>query len=90
MTKAKNEQKKPTAKKAEGKSKKEKFIELAETRVPKALKQIGMVGNLSDKTKFEYTDKQVKQIIDTLKESLDRMKARFENGEAQEESFKLS
>ena len=89
MTKAKNEQK-PAAKKAEGKNKKEKFIELAESRVPKALKQISMVGNLSDKTKFEYTDKQVKQIVDALTESLDRMKARFENGEAQEESFKLS
>ena len=77
-------------KKTEGKSKKDKFIELAETRVPKALKQVGMVGNLSDKSKFEYTDKQVKQIYDALKVSLDQMKARFENGEQKEELFKLS
>ncbi|AMO56129.1 hypothetical protein GZ77_04785 [Endozoicomonas montiporae] len=88
MTKAKNEQK-PAAKN-EAKSKKDKFIELAETRVPKALKQIGMVANLSDKEKYEYTDKQIKQIYEALKESLDRMKARFENGEEKEESFKLS
>lgn len=84
------EGKKEEAEKTEEKSKKDKFIELAETRVPKALKQIAMVGNLSDKTKFEYTDKQVKQIYDALTESLNRMKARFENGEEKEESFKLS
>ena len=89
MPKERKDQK-PEAKKTEKKSKKEKFVELAEARVPKALKQLTMVGNLSDKSKFEYTDKQVKQIHKTLQEGLDRMKARFENGEAKEETFKLS
>ena len=93
MSKDKKEQKpapKPEAKKAEKKTKQEKFVELAETRVPKALKQFTMIGNLSDRSKFEYTDKQVKQIYDALKESLDQMKARFENGVEKEEGFKLS
>jgi hypothetical protein len=81
---------KTEAKKETGKTKKDKFVELAEIRVPKVLRQITQLGNLSDKSKFEYTDKQVKQIYKALEESLDRMKARFENGEDKEEVFKLS
>ena len=87
MAKEKKEQQDP---KVEKKTKKEKFVESAEVRVPKALKQIAVVGNLADKSKFEYTDQQVRQIYDALQESLDRMKARFENGTEKEESFKLS
>ena len=81
---------KTEAKKETGKTKKEKFVELAEVRVPKVLRQITQIGNLSDKSRFEYTDKQVKQIHEALKESLDRMTTRFENGEDKEEVFKLS
>ena len=65
-------------------------MELAEVRVSKTLKQVAMVGNLSDKAKYDYTEKEVKQIYDALKGSLDQMKARFENGEQKEEVFKLS
>ncbi len=88
MAKEKKEQK--SALKEETKTKQEKFVALAEVRVPKVLKQIATVGNLSDRSKFDYTDKQVKQIYDALKDSLDQMKARFENGEQKEASFKLS
>ena len=87
MAKDKNESK--AAEKPEAKTKKEKFVELAEVRVPKALRQIAMIGNLSDKTKFEYSEKEVSQIHDALQAALDRMKARFENGEVKEEGFKL-
>ncbi|OED44892.1 hypothetical protein ACH42_06370 [Endozoicomonas sp. (ex Bugula neritina AB1)] len=73
--------------KLEKKTKQEKFIELAEGRVPKAIKQLTMVGNLSDKSKFEYTDKQVKQIYEVLHTALDQMKVRFEDGEAKDETF---
>lgn len=87
MAKDKNESK--AAEKPEGKTKKEKFVELVEVRVPKALKQIAIIGNLSDKTKFEYSEKEVNQIHGALQAALDRMKARFENGEVKEEGFKL-
>ncbi|MGI2026567.1 hypothetical protein [Endozoicomonas acroporae] len=40
------------------KTRNEKFVELAEIRVSKTLRQIAMIGNLSDKSKYEYSDKE--------------------------------
>jgi hypothetical protein len=46
-----------------------KFVELANKRVNKALKDIQLIGNLSNRQNYEYSDEQAKQIIkvDVLK-----------------------
>ena len=68
----------------------EKFVELAEKRVTKTLNDIRLVGNLSNKTNYSYTDKDVRKIYGALKRALDEMKARFDsNGVNEEELFKL-
>ena len=68
----------------------EKFVELAEKRVSKALKDIKLIGNLSNKSNYSYTDQDVKKIYGALKKALDDMKVRFEsNGANEEEIFKL-
>ncbi len=68
----------------------EKFKELAEKRVTKALKDIKLIGNLSNKSNYSYTDEDVKKIHGALKKALDEMKTRFEsNGANEEEIFKL-
>ncbi len=72
------------------KSKNEKFVELAEIRVSKTLRQIAMISNLSDKSKYDYSEKEVQQIYDALQSALDQMKGKFENGEDKALSFKLS
>lgn len=84
MAKSNNERK---AQKTE-KTNRDKFVESAEIRVPKVLKQIGMIGNLSDKAKYEYTAEDVEKIHGAITEAADRMKARFESGE-ERESFTL-
>ena len=43
------------------------FIELANKRVPKALKALDLVGNLANKSNYTYTDEQVNQIRKVLK-----------------------
>ena len=68
----------------------EKFVSLAEKRVSKALKDIKLIGNLSNKSNYSYTDKDVRKIYTSLKKSLDEMKARFDsNGISHEEIFRL-
>jgi hypothetical protein len=71
-------------------SDREKFVHLAEKRVSKTLKDIKLVGNLSNKSNYTYTDQDAKKIYIALRKAIDEMKARFEsNGDNQEEIFKL-
>ena len=68
----------------------EKFVELAEKRVTKTLKDIRLIGNLSNKSNYSYTNDDVKKIHRTLKKAIDEMKIRFESkGEDIQDSFKL-
>ena len=67
-----------------------KFVELAEKRVQRAIKDIKLIGNLSNRSNYSYTDKDVKKIYSALKKSLDEMKARFDSkGASTDELFKL-
>jgi len=68
----------------------EKFVELAEKRVNKAIKDINLVGNLSNRSNYSYTDQDVKKIVAALKKAVDEMKARFDrNTGGSEGTFKL-
>lgn len=48
-------------------SKREKFIRLAENRVNNTLKQIQLIGNLSNKASYDYTKEDVEMVIRALK-----------------------
>ena len=67
-----------------------KFVELAEKRVRRALKDISLVGNLSNRSNYSYTDEDVKKIYKALRSAVDEMKSRFDRkGVGEEEVFKL-
>ena len=55
-----------------------KFVELAEKRVNRALKDIRLIGNLSNKSNYSYTDQDVKKIVSALRKALDEMQSRFD------------
>lgn len=55
----------------------DKFRRLAENRVNKCLKHIHLIGNLSNKSNYSYTDKQVRRIFAVLKESIIEAEKRF-------------
>ena len=57
--------------------KKQRFIELANKRVNKALKQISLISNLSNTNNYEYTQDEVKQIIRALESEIQMCKERF-------------
>jgi hypothetical protein len=54
-----------------------KFIELATKRVNKALDQIRLVGNLSNRMTYEYSEDEAKKILRTLQKELDSVKSKF-------------
>lgn len=67
-----------------------KFIELANKRVNKAIKDIRLVGNLSNKAVYSYDEDQAKKIIKTLQKELDSLKAKFGSAESEDNDvFKL-
>jgi ABC-type Fe3+-hydroxamate transport system substrate-binding protein len=56
-----------------------KFIELANKRVNKTIKDIQLIGNLANKQNYDYTEQQAKKIIKALQQELDEVKQSFAN-----------
>ncbi|MBZ2168297.1 hypothetical protein [Marinobacter sp. F4216] len=68
----------------------EKFVRLAEARVTKALKDIKLIGNLSNRSNYSYTEQDAKKIYQALRRAIDDMKTKFDSkGASEEEIFKL-
>jgi uncharacterized protein YceH (UPF0502 family) len=71
--------------------KRERFVLLAERRVNRAIDSLRLVGNLSNRSNYEYTDSDVKQIVAALESSLTELRQRFKSPSSQRESqFKLT
>lgn len=67
-----------------------KFVELAEKRVRRALNDIRLIGNLSNRSNYIYTDEDAKKIYKALQNAINEVKARFERkGQDEEIAFKL-
>ena len=70
--------------------KREKFVKLVENRVTRALKDIRLIGNLSNKNNYAYTDKDVSKIISALEQEIKTLKTKFSADESKDEpQFKL-
>ena len=57
--------------------KREKFVRLAEQRVNRAMNDIRLIGNLSNRNAYGFTDEDVKKIFKALQKELDQAKSRF-------------
>ncbi|MCI0653049.1 MAG: hypothetical protein L0Y39_01030 [Methylococcaceae bacterium] len=55
-----------------------KFVELAEKRVTRAIKDIRLIANLANRSNYSYTPEDAKKIIKTLRDEVDGLKARFD------------
>lgn len=67
-----------------------RFKYLIEKRVPKALKAIDSVSNLSDRKNYSYTQEQADQIVNALESALSDLKTKFsDKPETSERTFKL-
>ena len=68
----------------------EKFVALAEKRVARTIKDIRLIGNLSNKSNYSYDESDVKKIMLTLESEMKILKKRFAENENQNKVvFKL-
>jgi hypothetical protein len=64
-----------------GETKGEKFERIAQRRVTEIVAKIRLIGNLSDKRNYEYTDNHVRQIFDALDTEVRACKVKFRSGD---------
>lgn len=64
-----------------------KFIELANARVARAIKDLRLIGNLANRRNYDYTDAEAKRIIRALEAELDTLKVKFRSRPADKEKL---
>ncbi|ERY75303.1 TPA: hypothetical protein ACHP3V_006027 [Pseudomonas aeruginosa] len=62
--------------------KREKFVRLAEQRVNRALNDLRLIGNLSNRAAYEFNDDDIKKIFRAIQKELDQAKSRFSDSES--------
>ncbi len=77
------------AKSEQQETKEEKFRRLANARVNRALKSIQVIGNLANPAIYDYTDKQVSQIVRALRAEVKELQQRFQGGPDGSKEFEL-
>ena len=58
-------------------NKKNNFKRIAENRVNKIIDMIGLLGNLSNSSFYEYTDEQIEAIFNAIENELEKQKQKF-------------
>ena len=70
--------------------KRKKFVELAEARVNKTIKNIRLVGNLSNRSSYMYSKDDINKIFRTLQKELDAAQVRFtDSKQVRDDYFRL-
>jgi ribosomal protein L7/L12 len=71
-------------------ARREKFVELAESRTVNAIKAIRVIGKLGNKNAYQFDDSDVAKIIRALTKEVDALKARMSTtGGKESVEFKL-
>lgn len=67
-----------------------KFIELANKRVNRAIRDLRLVGNLANTRNYQYSEEQARKIIRAIQKEVDTLKQSFEDANNKSENeFKL-
>lgn len=66
-----------------------RFTRLAEKRVNVVLDRLRLLGQLSDKRNYNYTDAQVAKIFRAIDQELKSTRSKFENGSTERTRFTL-
>jgi hypothetical protein len=71
-------------------AKRDKFVELAESRTRNAIRAIRIIGKLGNKNAYQYDDSDVQKIARALAREIDQLKARMTSSGGKEAvDFKL-
>jgi hypothetical protein len=70
--------------------KRTKFVELANKRVNRAIKDLRLIGNLSNRAAYDFRDDDSRKIVKALQKEIDVLRQRFSgNSEETEKAFTL-
>ena len=67
-------------------TKREKFVRIAEARTNKIINMIQLLGNCSNQSLYEYSQKDVNKIFNTIQTELDEGKKRYSKQDSQKGS----
>ena len=67
-------------------TKREKFVRIAEARTNKIINMIQLLGNCSNQSLYEYSQKDVNKIFNTIQTELDKAKKRYSKQDSQKGS----
>jgi hypothetical protein len=71
-------------------NKSQKFVELANRRVNRALRDLKLISNLANRKNYEYTDEQAKKVVRALLKEVESVRRSFEDPVAgQSDAFRL-
>jgi hypothetical protein len=74
----------------DARNKRHKFVQIAEKRTSNALQAIRIIGNLSNKSNYEYTETDIRRITKALEQEIKDLRTRFEtSGAKSRPEFKL-
>ncbi len=68
-------------------TKRDKFVRLAEKRVNSVIKELELIGNLSNTSNYDYTKEDVDKIIKILKKTIINLELKFSS--KKKSNFKL-
>lgn len=67
-------------------TKREKFVRIAEARTNKIINMIQLLGNCSNQSLYEYSQKDVNKIFNTIQTEVDEAKKRYSKQDSQKGS----
>lgn len=67
-------------------TKRAKFVRIAEARTNKIINMIQLLGNCSNQSLYEYSQKDVNKIFNTIQTELDEAKKRYSKQDSQKGS----
>lgn len=70
--------------------KRAKFVELAEKRVNRTIRDFRLIGNLSNRSAYDFTEEDIRKIFRALQKELDSAKGRFSRGgKSDDDGFRI-
>ncbi len=69
-----------------GETKRDKFVRIAEARTNKIINMIQLLGNCSNQSLYEYSQKDVNKIFNAIQAELDEAKKRYSKQDSQKGS----
>lgn len=71
-------------------TKRDRFVRLAEKRVPRALADIRIIRNLANTANYEFSSEDVDAIVASLQKAVDDLAAEFASKTRRPEAFSLA